>query len=225
MTNDQQPQAKDARTASQRIDDMEKGLVSLYQTIDSMARDVMTIKEAIKLLGNKLDSVVKASVRGEAINDVVIAKIMVENNIEELKNKVTNLVSQGILIASEEVTLNSFIVGKEVSEDGTVQNPRMQFVVSALAADVRDKFPGAKVGQTLDLQEGKWKFEVSEIYSIQTPKSPEEVSAPEAPAAPEAALATETAPVTDVTPVAEVTAPVDVSTPEVAPEGSSVSGN
>jgi len=166
MSNQQQ----DKRTASQRIDDMERGLMALYQTADNMARDLMTIKEAIKLIGNKLDSVVKASSRGEALNDEVIAKIMVENNVEELKEKVTNLVNQGVLVAAEEVGPNSFVVGREIDENGVVANPRMQFVVSALGAEVKDKFPGAKAGQTLELQEGKWKFEVQEVYNIQTPE-------------------------------------------------------
>lgn len=163
-------QQADKRTASQRIDDMERGLMALYQTADNMARDMMTIKEAIKLLGNKLDSVVKASARGETLSDEVIAKIMVENNVEELKEKVTNLVTQGVLAAEEVVGPNSFVVGREIAEDGSIANPRMQFVVSALAPDVRDKFPGAKAGETLTLQEGKWKFEVQEVYAIQTPQ-------------------------------------------------------
>lgn len=163
----------DKRTASQRIEDMERGLMALYQTADNMARDMMTIKEAIKLLGNKLDAVVKATSRGEQLTDEVISKIMVENNVEELKNKVQDLVNQGVLVAAEEVTANSFIVGREIDADGKVQNPRMQFVVSALAENVRTKFPGAKAGQTLELEEGKWKFEVQEVYSIQTPQAPQ----------------------------------------------------
>lgn len=169
MTNNQQA---DKRTASQRIDDMERGLMALYQTADSMARDMMTIKEAIKLLGNKLDSVVKASNNGEKLSDEVISRIMVENNMEELKEKVTNLVAQGVLVAAEEVGPNSFVVGRELADDGSVANPRMQFVVSALEESVRSKFPGQKVGQTLELQEGKWKFEIQEVYSIQTPQAP-----------------------------------------------------
>lgn len=163
----------DKRTASQRIEDMERGLMALYQTADNMARDMMTIKEAIKLLGNKLDAVVKAANRGEQMTDEVISKIMVENNVEELKNKVQDLVNQGVLVAAEEVTANSFIVGREIDADGKVQNPRMQFVVSALAENVRAKFPGAKAGQTLELEEGKWKFEVQEVYAIQTPQAPQ----------------------------------------------------
>lgn len=172
----EQAQQTEKRTATQRIEDLEQGFMSLYQTVDNMARDLMTIKEAIKLLGNKLDSVVKASTRGLTLSDDVIASIMVENNVEELKTKVTNFVNQGMLVPTEEVTNNSFVVGRELSDDGTVQNPRMQFVVSALSEDVRSKFPGAKVGQILDLQEGKWKFEILEIYSIETPKTPEAAS-------------------------------------------------
>lgn len=172
----QQQQPPKQRNASQRLDDLERGLMALYHTADNMARDIMTIKEAIKLLGNKLDAVVKASSRGENLNDEVIAKIMVENNVEELKQKVTNLVNQGVLVAAEEISLNSFVVGKEIGDDGSVANPRMQFVVSALQPEVRDKFPGAKVGQTLDLQEGKWKFTVDEIYAIVTPQAPEAVT-------------------------------------------------
>lgn len=173
-------QQADKRTAAQRIDDMERGLMALYQTADNMARDLMTIKEAIKLLGNKLDAVVKASNRGEQLNDEVISKIMVENNIEELKNKVQDLVNQGVLQAAEEVTSNSFVVGREVDENGQVQNPRMQFVVSALAPNVKDKFPGAKVGQTLELEEGKWKFEIQEVYSLVVPSAPAPQAAQEA---------------------------------------------
>lgn len=183
MSNQQQ----DKRTASQRIDDMERGLMALYQTADNMARDLGTIKEAIKLLGNKLDSVVKASRQGETLTDEVIARIMVENNMEELKEKVTNLVNQGVLKAAEEVGPNSFVVGREIGDDGAVANPRMQFVVSALQPEVRDKFPGSKAGQILELQEGKWKFEVQEVYSIVTP----ELAGPATEAAPqEAAEAT-----------------------------------
>lgn len=170
MSNNQQQQ--DKRTASQRIDDLERGLMGLYQTCDNMARDMMTIKDAIKLLGNKLDAVTKASNNGEKLTDEVLSRIMVENNIEELKEKVTALVAQGILVAAEDVTAQSFVVGRELAEDGAIQNPRMQFVVSALNPEVKDKFPGSKVGQTLNLQEGKWRFEIQESYNIVTPQPP-----------------------------------------------------
>lgn len=158
------------RTAAQRIEDLEQGMMAMYQTLDQMARDLMTIKEAIKLLGNKMDSIVKASQRGEALTDEVISKIMVENNMEELKSKVQALVDQGVLVPAEEVTDTSFVVGREMNDQGEIQNPRMQFVLSALEESVRAKFPGSKVGQVLDLKDGKWKFEITETYNIVTPQ-------------------------------------------------------
>lgn len=173
-------QKQDKRNASQKIEDLERALMNLYQTADNMARDMMTIKEAIKLLGNKLDAVVKATSSGQELNDEVLAKIMVQNNVEELASKVSDLVNKGVLKSSTEVTPTSFVVGRELSEDGTVQNPRMQFVVSGLQGEVRDKFPGAKPGEVLTLEEGKWKFEILEVYEVSTPESAEsEDSAPQ----------------------------------------------
>ena len=62
MANEQQQQPQKP-TASQRIDSLENGLGALFQTADNLARDMMIVKDAIKLLGNKLDAVVKLSNR------------------------------------------------------------------------------------------------------------------------------------------------------------------
>jgi hypothetical protein len=177
MKKEQKEQKQPKKTAAQRIDDLEHALMSLYQTADNMARDVTTLKDAVKILGNKVDAIVKATNRGETLTDEVISKIMVENNSEELKQKVANLVNAGALVPAEEILETSFIVGQEIDDEGIVQNPRIQFVVSTLQENIRKKFPGAKAGQVLDLQEGKWKFVVSEIYSIVVPKQ-EELAAP-----------------------------------------------
>ena len=175
MANEQQ---QDKRTASQKLEDIEGGLINLYQTVDNMARDLMTAKEAIKLLGNKSDAICKAILNGEKPSDEVISRIMVENNVSELKEKVQKLVSDGVLEAAEEISPNSFVVGRELAEDGTIQNPRMQFVVSALGAEIKDKFPGNKIGQVVNVQEGKWNFEIQEIYNIVTPPAPSEAADP-----------------------------------------------
>lgn len=176
----------DKRTASERISDLEKTVLSSYQTMDMMARDLMLLKDAIKLLGNKLDAVVKGITRGETLSDDSISKIMVENNVEELSNKVKDLISKGILSSEESITDSSFIVGREVSsEDGSVSNPRLQFALSALGPELKEKFKGAKAGDILDLQEGKNKFEILETYGIHSPSPEAESEAPEAESAAE----------------------------------------
>lgn len=221
MEQQQQPQPQ--RTATQRLGDLERALMALYQTADNMARDIGTIKDALKLLGNKVDAMVKATQRGEFMDDAVLTKIMIENNIEELKNKVDQLISQGFLAKNEEVTANSFIVGREVDEKGEVANPRLQFALSALAEPVRLKILGAKPGQLLELQEGKLKFEVLESYTIQTPKQPEEAPVDELEAADAAMAAEQAAAATQAAAPAGEVAPAPVA--EAAPVAGESSGS
>jgi hypothetical protein len=185
MSENQKP---DTRSASQKISDLENAMMSLYQTADNIVRDLGTIKDAIKLLGNKVDSIVKASAAGEPLNDEVISRIMVQNNIEELQNKLKVMVAQGILVPSEQAAQDSFIVGQDLNDAGEVVNPRLQFAVYALQPELREKFNGARTGDVLNLQEGKLKFKVTEIYQIQKPKpapapAPAEAPAEAAPAA------------------------------------------
>jgi hypothetical protein len=135
-----------------------------------MARDLMMVKEALKLLGNKVDAIAKAT----GTTDEQLSAIMIANNVAELKTKVDNLVAQGVLVASDIVTSSSFLVGKEQDDDGKIVNPRLQFAISALGEELKAKMVGAKVGDVLTLTEGKLKFEVSEIYQVQTVEKTEE---------------------------------------------------
>lgn len=173
------------RSATDRLNDVEQGVMSIFQALDNMARDMMLIKDAIKLLGNKVDSVVKVA----GLSDDAISAGMIENNVAELKGKVDSLIEQGILAAQELIDLQSFIVVREVDDAGKVVNPRLQFTVNAIAPEVSEKLVGAKVGALIDVKEGSLKVEVLEIYGIQTPKAAE---APAAETGTEESPATET---------------------------------
>jgi hypothetical protein len=169
----------DKRTATQRIEDLERALMSLYQTADNMARDLMNVKDALKLLGNKADAMVKALQRdGVKINDETISEIMIENNIEELKQKVSTLVTQGILSPSEEIADSSFVVGRDLDSEGKVVNPRLQFAFSGINPEVREKLKGRKAGEVITFAEDKNKFEVLEVYTIGVPAQQVQEEAP-----------------------------------------------
>jgi hypothetical protein len=174
--SEEQTAPADTRSASEKIKDLENATMATYQTLDNMSRDILTIKEAIKLLGNKVDSIVKASERSLPLNDDVLSKIMVENNVAELKEKVTNLVTQGILVPESVVGDNSFLVGQEVNDLGEVVNPRLQFTVQALIEEMRDKVKGSKAGDTISFQESKLKFHILETYMISTPVAAEPIT-------------------------------------------------
>jgi len=205
----QQPQQKapqKQRTASERIEGLENVASALYQSASSLTRDMAIVKDAIKLLGNKVDALVKALAAQAPINDDTIAKYMVENNVNELKGKVADLVAQGILKASEDtVAAEDFIVGQEIAIDtDDVVNPRMQFVVSSLTDEkVRNAMIGSIAGDILTIAPDKLRFRVLEVYKVIIPEAP-------------AAQPTETpaeAP-KDVTPAAPALAAV----PDAAPE-------
>jgi|SRR5581483_1509932 len=180
----------DNRSASEKIRDLEQGVISLFQTMDNLVRDVMTIKDILKVLDNKVNSIVKAASSEQPINDDVIRKIMIENNVEEMSNRVKNWVAQGFMSAAEQITDNSFVVLREIADDGTIVNPRYQFVYSQLKATnplVCEKILGLKVGETTQVQEGQYRLQVAEVYDItkaETPQPAAEAAPAEAAPAP-----------------------------------------
>jgi len=167
MTQEQKPQKK---TASQRIDDLENAMGQFYQSFQTLARDVMVMRDAIKLLGNKVDAIVKIQAAGGALSDDTIAGQMVQNNIDDLKSRVDNLIGQGVLVQSETASVKSFIVGQEVDEAGVAVMPRTQFALAALPEPVQQKIIGSKAGDVILLEEGKLKLAVTEVYEIVEPK-------------------------------------------------------
>jgi len=181
--SDNQPQQNPApKSASQRIEDLEKGLMSMYQAFNGVAQDLNVAKEALKILGNKVSSIQAVAQRGEPLTDENVSKAMVENNVLDLKQKVDGLIAQGVLVSQDTVTNNSFVVGRELDEQGNAVNPRLQFALAALQPEVQDKIRDHKIGDIVDIQEGKLKFEVLEVYSIEAPKTEAPASETSAPA-------------------------------------------
>lgn len=161
-TQEQKPQL----TATQRIGNLENAMMSIYNALDQMARDMGLVKDAIKLLGNKLETVAKLLENGESVNDTSIAAGMTARNVLELKEKISNLEKQGVLVSTDQVSENSFVAGQELNEAGQTVNPRLQFAASALVPEVKAKMIGAKVGDIIPTN-NNLSFQVQEIYEIQ----------------------------------------------------------
>lgn len=168
---DQQTEVK--KTAAQRIDDLEFAVNQVYVMSNNMAADLMLIKDAVKLLGKKVDAMVQIINKNEAMTDENIAKLMVEMNIEELKKKIEALIEKGILVPAEEISQTGFIVGQELDQDGKVVQPRTQFAVSALQPEIAPKILGKKAGDVIEVSEGKLSLKVMEVYEIKTPSEPD----------------------------------------------------
>jgi len=170
------------RTAGQRIEDLERVASGLYHSLDQISRENGMLKDAVHLLDNKVRAIVEAIKNSGQVVDLSddnLAKIMLGFRVDELKTKLNGLLAQGILKASETIAEESFVVGEEVDTAGTVVNPRVQFALSAIDPNLRDKLKGSKAGDLVELAEGKWRLRVLEVYAIVPPET-EEAAAPEA---------------------------------------------
>src|ERR1022692_1507738 len=146
MSNQQtQPQQNQAqKTASQRIEDLERGLMSMYQAFNGVAQDLNIAKEALKLLSNKVSSLLTVAQRGQPLTEENVTNVMIENNVEDLKGKIAGLISAGQLVPQDTIASDSFVVGRQLDDKGAIVNPRIQFPLGALAPAVQEKLVGRK---------------------------------------------------------------------------------
>lgn len=196
------------KNASERLEDLETSMGQVGQALSSLEgliSDVMGLKEALKLLNNKLDAVVQASNAGEPLSEDNLNKYMAQNKAKELADKVAQLVSSGIFAATDTVKADSFVVINEANKDGEIVNLRAQFQLSALNhEEIRNKLNGAKVGANIPVGDQGNSFNVLEVYDM-VPVKTSETAPVEAPAA------------TEVTPAEATPAPAENSAPEAAP--------
>ena len=187
--------------------------MSVFNVSNNMARDNTLIKNAIKLLDSKVDAMVQAASSGQALTNEIISGIMKEKELQELKDKVTNLVTQGYLVPADEIAEGAFVIGSEeepTAADGTpgkVVHARLQFTLASLDKEIQAKLIGAKAGTVVSFKDDALVFKVAEVYKIENPTpaaapAPAEVAAPATAEAPAAAQSS-----TDAT-TAEPAAPV-----------------
>ena len=188
------------KTATERLEVLENTVNSIIQAIQplaNMAQDLMALREATKLLNNKLDAVVKSINAGTALTDENLGQLMTENNAKELQDKVTKMVTDGLLAATDTVSKDSFVVISEADETGKIVNPRMQFLLSALQnEEIKAKLEGATVGANIPVGDKGASLNVLEAYNIVVPQA-QATEATDAPASDAATTADTTA--TDAT--------------------------
>lgn len=169
MSNKAQQKPK----ASERLSAIESALIptqrrvgELEMIVFNLSRENEILKDALQLIHEKLESVVALSNEGKALtNDNINEKVVLLKE-QALKDRVKQMVDAGQIKASEEATDNSLIVARELNKDGTVENPRIQFLTARLSPELQEKFVGKKVGELVKSEEDKLDLEIMEIYDI-----------------------------------------------------------
>lgn len=218
---------KDTRTATQKIEDLEKVVTVLYQATaqlknatESLLRtqgEMNIVKDALKIFNKKTEAIIQAATPETGITVKSVSDLVVKMNVEELTAQVAGFVASGHLVAAEEVAANSYLVCEELGADGTLVNPRIQFRIDSQSEETVAALAGKKAGDTVSFGENKFSAKILEVYSLVEPKTPEveaptpaEASAPEAPTA-EVASAPTLDPLPPESPVTEFV-PSDPST-------------
>jgi hypothetical protein len=161
---------------SEKLSALENGLLGtakrvgeLETLVYSLARENDMIRDAFSLLNQKMNSALELITEGLAPTDENINRKSVEMKVSNLTRLVEDFVADGRLSLSHEVTLNSFVVGRELKKDGTVANPRFQFPVKGLSEEDQLKIIGKKTGDLLEGpqdQENSLSLEITEVYDI-----------------------------------------------------------
>lgn len=214
----------DKRTATQRIEDLERVASVLYQNqvvaknatdaLPKMAEDVSLLKDALKLLNKKTEAIIQAATPETGINVTTVSALVTKLVVDEMAAQVAAHVTNGHLVAANEgeVEANSYLVCEEYHPDGSLANARIQFPLTSQDEPTQTAMKGKKVGDTVSFGPDKFDAKVLEIYTMVEPKAPE--AATETPAATET---TTDAPAETTTPeAAETAAPAATETTEAA---------
>ena len=203
----------DKRTATQKIEDLEKVVTMLYtataeikNAVENLFKgqaDMPLIKDALKLLNKKTEAIIQTATPETGITAASVSAIVIQMNVDDLKNQVAQYIANGHLAPADTVAADSFLVAEESNQDGTLANPRIQFRLDSQDPTTVAALTGKKVGEVVSFGENRFSAKILEIYSITEPKAPEAAApaaeaapapAAEAPAAPEAAPAEAAAP-------------------------------
>jgi FKBP-type peptidyl-prolyl cis-trans isomerase (trigger factor) len=155
--------SEQSMATARRVGEME---LILY----NIARENEILKDALQLLHEKLDAVITLQNRGLPLIDSNINEAVVEMKVNSLKERVDEMLKQGAIKTTDTVGEDSLIVSRELSKEGKVENPRLQFLVGRLIDELKSKFVGKKVGDLVQGEENKLDIEIMEVYDL-VPKS------------------------------------------------------
>jgi hypothetical protein len=172
----------DTRTASQRIEDLEKVVTMLYQAaaenkngVEGAHRalgDLPLIKEALKLLNKKTEAIIQTATPETGITVKSVSDLVVKMNVEDLQGQVKQHLANGDLTPADEAGDDSYLVCEEFNKDGTLANPRIQFRMDSQDEANRALIKGKKVGDTVEFGENRFDAKILEIYTIVPRKAP-----------------------------------------------------
>jgi len=223
---------KDTRTATQKIEDLERVVSMLYQSVTALdgavkslmstQRDMVLVRDALRLLNKKTEAIIQVATPESGITAVAVSDLVIKMNVDDLKAQVADYLQRGSLIPSDEVSAKTYLVCEEQNADGTIANPRIQFRLDSQDPETQAALTGKKVGDVVSFGEGKYNAKITELYSLVDSPAPQAVAQAAAPsedntsaAAPQA----EAAPAQEPAQAAAPSSPIQNELPAESPVG------
>lgn len=173
----------DKRTATQRIEDLEKTVVMLYQVMSQVKPSVdhllqqqsemVLVKDALRLLNKKTEAIVQAATTAAGITVDNVSALVVQLNVQDLTAQVEAYLKNGHIVVAEEVAENSYLVCAELDSAGTVVNPRIQFRMDSQDSTTVESLKGKKAGDVVSFGEDRFSAKILEVYTLVEPKDAE----------------------------------------------------
>lgn len=174
-------------TAAQRLEGLEASFALLDQSVGNLTMNLQTSINALTLISKKLEAIVRLGNAGQQITSKSVANEIIQMNVEDLQERVEDLKAKGVTEPAEVVAENSFVIGRELlPESKEVSTPRIQFPMFGLKPERKAKLLGKKIGDIIQLEEGRNLLEITELYNIVVPRAAAPQPAPQPEAQPEA---------------------------------------
>jgi len=153
-------------TATKRLEALEEAVLGFQQRFLILADEIDKLSAGLMATTKTIDGLLEATKTREAVNDIIV-----NENIKEMEQKVKLFQEQGILIKEEgedaEVGERSYIVGRELDQEGNVLNPRIHFAYPSLTEEEKELFLGKKISEVIMQDaESNTGLEILEIFSI-----------------------------------------------------------
>lgn len=132
----------------------------------NLSRENEILKDALQLLNEKQLSIISLNNEGKPLTDDNINSKVVDLKEAALKERLNVELRAGNIKESNVISENSVLVGRELNQEGVVENPRIQFLVGRLIPELKNKFIDKKVGDLIKGNDGKFDIEIMEIYDF-----------------------------------------------------------
>jgi len=159
-------QTQDERlTATERLNILEDNYKKFAEILLGMQNKINSQADEIVRLRRNIAAIIKISEDGKSLSGKELKSTIEEANINMLKDRVNKMLEAGLLLAADEVKIDSFVVGHQKDKEGKVVNVRLQLPTSVLMDTDLAAILGARVGQSVNFENGTV-FQVEEIFTI-----------------------------------------------------------